>query len=243
VCWRVDLRQPPLVVKALTAVLSHDEQDRAARFAFARDRRRFLVTRACLRTVVGHWLRMSPDAIRFTYGPHGMPSVSTEAAEPPIHFSVSHSDDLALIALFPDQPLGIDVEAVRPVPDLRNIVRYLHPVEARTIAALGPDIRTLAFFLCWTRKEAFSKALGRGFSISLDRYRVTCCPGEAARIVEIDGSQNEAAEWSVFDLRPAPGYVGAVVTRAAPTPPTVIELSVERDVVPALVPGVRPPAS
>lgn len=84
----------------------------------------------------------------------------------------------------------------------------------------------LAFFLCWTRKEAFSKAVGEGLSLSLDRYRVTCTPDDPARIVEIDGNETEAAAWSVFDLRPDAGCVGAAVTRGSPGR-TLLDLDVE----------------
>jgi 4'-phosphopantetheinyl transferase len=113
--------------------------------------------------------------------------------------------------------VGVDVEAVRSLSDLDAIAaRYFTSAEAGTIAAAPPGERELAFFLCWTRKEAFSKAVGQGLSLALDRYRVTCAPGDPARIVEIDGSPTEAAAWSVFDLRPGPGFVGAAITRGAP---------------------------
>jgi 4'-phosphopantetheinyl transferase len=249
-CWRIDLDQPENRVAVLAEVLSPDERDRAARFVAPRDRRRFIVTRACLRALLARACDVPAAAIRFAYAPLGKPSLAAVAGRPPVHFSVSHSEDLALVALARDLPLGVDVEAVRPVPDFLDIAsRYFTAAEANTIAAVPVDERDLAFFLCWTRKEAFSKARGDGLSLTLERYRVTCRPGEPARILEIDGSAAEAAEWSVHDLRPAPGFVGAAVMRAAPRPLSLIRFDVEHEVEarhalrPRPVPDARGPSA
>jgi 4'-phosphopantetheinyl transferase len=218
-CWRVDLEQPEARVAALAGVLAADERERAARFVFAGDCRRFVVTRASLRQLLGSACRMPAAAIRFVYGSHGKPALAPDLAAPTLHFSVSHSGELALIALTHDGPLGVDLEAIRPLPDLQDIAaRFFADAEARVITALAPQERALAFFLCWTRKEAFVKALGDGLTLPLDRFRVACRPGERARILDIDGSASAGAEWSVYDVRPAPGFVGATVMRGAPRP-------------------------
>ena len=230
-CWRVDLDQPEDRVPALAEVLSPDERERASRFVFARDRRRFIVTRACLRALLARACDVPAVAIRFAYAERGKPSLACGTGAPPVHFNVSHSGDLALIALAPDTPLGIDVEAVRPLADRSDIAsRYFTATEARTIATVPSHERDLAFFLCWTRKEAFSKALGDGLALPLDRYRVACRPGEPAQILEVDGSATEAGQWSVHDLRPAPGFVGAAVMRAPPRPLTLVRLDVDHAV-------------
>lgn len=233
--WRIDLEQPDEVVAALGDVLSPDESERASRFVFARDRRRFVVTRASLRVLLGRHSDVAARAIRFAYAPHGKPSLAPRSTPAPVHFNVSHSQELALIALAPDVPLGVDVEAVRPMRDLADIAsRYFTAAEAETIASVPPAERELAFFLCWTRKEAFSKVLGDGLTLALDRYRVACRPGDPARILEIDGDPATAAAWSVFDLRPAPGFVGAMVMHDGPRPVTLARLDVEHDVLPWL---------
>lgn len=230
-CWRVDLAHPDSVVTALAGVLSDDERQRAARFVFPRDRRRFIVTRACLRVLLAEYSGDAPAALRIVYASRGKPSLAPGSTPTPLHFNVSHSEDVAVIAAARDAPLGVDVEAIRPMPDMMDIAsRFFTPAEKDTIAAVPPHQRALSFFLCWTRKEAFSKALGDGLSFALDRYRVACRPGDPARILAIDGSTAAAAEWSVFDLEPAPGFVSAVVTRATPRPPTLVHLDVARDV-------------
>jgi len=236
-CWRVDLVHPDSVVTALAAVLSDDERQRAARFVFPRDRRRFTVTRACLRVLLSEHSGVAPAALRIVYAPLGKPSLASASASTPtpLHFNVSHSEDVALIAARSDAPLGVDVEAVRPLPDMMDIAaRFFTAAETDTIAAAPPHQRALSFFLCWTRKEAFSKAHGDGLSFALDRYQVACRPGDPARILAIDGSAAAAAEWSMFDLEAPPGFVSALVTRATPRPPVLVNLDVERDVLPRL---------
>ena len=232
-CWRVDLAQPDSVVTALAGVLSDDERQRAARFVFPRDRRQYIVTRACLRVLLAAIVGDAPAALRLVYAPLGKPSLAPGSTSAPLHFNVSHSEDVAVIAAARDAPLGVDVEAVRPLPDMMDIAsRFFTPAETDTIAAVPPHQRALSFFLCWTRKEAFSKALGDGLSLALDRYRVACRPGDPPRILAIDGSTAAAAEWSMFDLEPAPGFVSAAVTRGKPQPPTLEDLDIVRDVLP-----------
>lgn len=233
--WQLDLRQPEAIVAVLADVLSPDERERAARFVFVRDRRRFVVTRACLRVLLARYGGVAPATIRFAYAAHGKPSLQASVDGPGVHFSVSHSQEVALIALARDVVLGVDVEAVRPLDDLAAIAeRFFTAAEATTIFSVPAHQRELAFFLCWTRKEAFSKALGDGLTLSLDRYRVACAPDEPARVVDVDGSPEEGAAWTVHDLRPAPGFVGAVVMRAAAMPLTLQKVDLHRDVLPCL---------
>jgi len=235
ICWAVDLRCPDRCVTALAGILSVDELERAGRFVFERDRRRFIVTRACLRVLLSGYSGVPAAAIRFGYGPNGKPLLASRTPSSLVHFNVSHSADLALIALACEVPLGVDVEAIRSVADLLDIAsRYFTAAEARTIASVPLQERDHAFFLCWTRKEAFAKALGDGLSLSLDRYRVSCRPGEPAEILEIDGSRAAAREWSVLDLRPAPQFVGAIVMRAPAGPPYLLPLDLDQHVLPYL---------
>jgi 4'-phosphopantetheinyl transferase len=232
-CWQVDLEQPEARVEALATLLSADERERAARFVFPRDRRRFTVTRACLRALLARPCGEDATAIRFAYARHGKPSLAAPA--PAVHFSVSHAADVALIALTRDQPLGVDVEAVRPLADLLGVAaRFFTRAENEAITTVPATERELAFFLCWTRKEAFSKALGDGLTLALDRYRVSCRPGEPARILEIDGSAAAGAEWTVHDIWPGPGFVGAAVLRGAPRPLDLRRLDLDVDVLPSL---------
>jgi 4'-phosphopantetheinyl transferase len=236
-CWRLRLDPPDEVVTALLAPLAPDERERAGRFAFARDRRRFVVTRAALRVLLAESCHLGPADVRLVYGAHGKPALAPGTPGPTVHFNVSHSQDLALLALGGDGPLGVDVEALRPLRDRAAIAdRFFTPAEASVIASLPDPEQDLAFFLCWTRKEAVLKAVGDGISLGLDRYQVACRPGEPARVLEVDGRADLAAEWTMIDLRVAPGFAGALALRGSAPPFHLDWLDLAREVLPRLSP-------
>ena len=146
---RLDL--DPAALPPLALLLSADERARAARFRLERDRRRFVVARARLRQLLAERLAASPESIALVYGPHGKPAL----AQGSLRFNVSHSGELALYAFSRDREVGIDVEAVRDVPEAERIAR-------RWFAEA--DYRRFGFLGCWTRREAVAKALGRGIA-------------------------------------------------------------------------------
>jgi 4'-phosphopantetheinyl transferase len=192
------------------ALLSADERARADRFHFARDSRRYVVTRATLRRVLGAQLGRHPSSLAFDVGPRGKPSL----AGTPLHFNVAHAGELALIALTTLGEVGVDVEPLEPMDDVETIAeRFFSPAEREALRALPAAARTDAFLTCWTRKEAYVKAIGEGLACPLDAFDVTLAPGEEARLLRIAG--DDADRWSLVDLRPAPGYVGAVAGRFA----------------------------
>ena len=105
----------------------------------------------------------------------------------------------------------IDLEYIRSVPDAEEIAaRFFSCQENAVFRALPPEQKQAAFFNCWTRKEAYIKAIGDGLAFSLDQFDVSLSPGEPARLLGIKGSSAAAAHWSLQELTPAPGYVAAL---------------------------------
>ncbi|MBD0321440.1 MAG: 4'-phosphopantetheinyl transferase superfamily protein [Gemmatimonadetes bacterium] len=103
----------------------------------------------------------------------------------------------------------MDLEAVRPVPEAESIIEsFFSPAERRAFLTVPAEARDGAFFACWTRKEAFIKALGGGLSIPLDDFDVTLAPGEPARLLAVRGLS--ADEWTLREIDPGPGWAGAV---------------------------------
>ena len=124
---------------------------------------------------------------------------------------MSDSQDLALIALTRDREIGVDLEMVRPVCDIENIVkRYFSPLEADVFFAVPPERRLEVFFNGWTRKEAFLKALGDGLARPLDAFDVTLRPGEAARLIQVRDAPLEASRWSLQALVPGRDVIAAL---------------------------------
>jgi 4'-phosphopantetheinyl transferase len=208
--WQTQLDIPPSDVSSLNETLTADERDRAARFYFEKHRRRFIVGRGILRTIIGRYLGVAPDKIRFTYNDKGKPSL-VEPKVTGFECNVSHSDELALYAFALGVSIGVDVEVIRPVSDMEAIAkRFFSPLEYEMLQRVPLENRLEAFFNCWTRKEAYVKAEGLGLFIPLDSFTVSLAPSEPARFIQLTPQLSHAGAWSLHHLRPAPGAVAAV---------------------------------
>jgi 4'-phosphopantetheinyl transferase len=177
--WVVALDAEPAEVVGL---LSRAERERAERFRFQQHRRRWMVARAALRTLLGRYLTLEPQEIQLEVTPGGKMSVET------LQFNLSHSHDLALVAVAVHTPVGVDVEIVRPIPEAPRLARRVLPPEEAGLVEMQPD----QFLRVWTRREAWLKAEGIGLP-GLRRPR--------------------PADWRILDLDPLPGYVGALAFR------------------------------
>jgi len=198
--------------RAAVSLLSDAERQRASRLLFERDRDRFIVARARLRQLLAARLGTRPDSVELVYGAHGKPALAPWYADTDLRFNVSHCDDLTLYAFSCGREIGIDVEAVRPIRDADDIAaRFFSQRENRAYRALERRDRPLGFFQCWTRKEAFIKALGDGLSYPLDRFDVSLTPGEPARILRVEDTPGDRCGWRMDSWSPAPGFVAAVV--------------------------------
>jgi 4'-phosphopantetheinyl transferase len=211
VAARLDLG--PEAVRAAAAVLSPPERQRAGRFTFESGRRRFIVARATLRQLLAARLDARPEEIELVYGARGKPALGPRFADSELHFNVSHCDDLAVYAFSWGREIGIDVEAVRWFADADDVAaRFFSRAEYEAYAALDSLARPLGFFNCWTRKEAFIKALGDGLSHPLDSFDVSLAPNERPKILRVANTPGVHCGWSLDSFFPAPGFVAAVVT-------------------------------
>lgn len=210
--WCADLKQPDHVVAALERHLSPDEVERADRFRFPRHRRRHVVSRGVLRRLLAAYTGLSPDELRFGYGEKGKPFL-IDLEAPPI-FNLSHSDELVLIGVTENEELGVDVERLRDMPDALSISEHFFSAEERVDLRSVPETQiSSAFFNCWTRKEAYIKAVGDGLSVPLDCFDVTLIPGQKALMRSLDGDPQKGAEWSLYHFEPVAGYVGALAIK------------------------------
>ncbi len=212
--WRVALEVHEGVARQFEDSLAPDEQLRADRFEFAQDRRCFLVRRGMLRAVLGWYLGTRPERLRFECNPYGKPSLARQTSVRPIRFNLAHSADLAVIAVTHGREVGVDIERLDTHFDSLKIAeRFFSPREAAALRGRSPSARTQAFLHCWTRKEAYLKARGVGVTWPLDRVEVSVSPGHAA-LLNVCDDPAELSRWSVQDLNPEPGYVGALVVES-----------------------------
>jgi 4'-phosphopantetheinyl transferase len=209
--WRASLRPPAHALARLEAHLSPDERARAARFRFPEHRTAFVAGRGAQREILSRYAGLPPHALAYRETQHGKQSLDGPAAALGIRYNVSNSGDLALYAVTLGREIGVDLERIKPMPDGLDIAkRFFSAPENEIFAALDESVRDLAFFNCWTRKEAYIKAVGEGLSMPLDRFDVAFAPGEPARLLRTRGEEDEAARWSMLEVHPGPGYVGAL---------------------------------
>jgi 4'-phosphopantetheinyl transferase len=212
---RVSLDLPQTRWTPLTAMLSDDEQLRAARFQFDEPRQRFVICRATLRQLLGNTCGIAPEAIRFRYGDYGKPELDVadpDPASPRIEFSVSHSSDLGLIAIARGSPVGVDIEYQNPsVKILRLAERFFAPAEATVLRNLTTAQQLAGFYRGWTCKEAYLKATGRGLSLSLSSFCVAIEPDQPAALRHVDDQPEEPGRWTIQSLDVAANYAAAVM--------------------------------
>jgi 4'-phosphopantetheinyl transferase len=217
--WGIWLTASDAALAYYRSTLSLDELHRAERFSFAKLRRSYTLSRGGLRILLAHYLRCPPNEIELVCGPKGKPELRDSSR---IRFNASHSGQMALYAFTLDCELGVDVEELRELDDTESIaVRFFSTGEVSELLSLEPEDRGLAFFRCWTRKEAYVKAIGDGLAIPLNRFRVTLLPGAPAGFVQIASDMGIASDWTMHHLEPAPGYVGALAYQDSQRPTTI----------------------
>jgi 4'-phosphopantetheinyl transferase len=188
-----------------TDVLSADERARASRFVFERDRIRYVAARSFLRHIVAACIGGDPVGLSFSYGPHGRPRLSASHGLVP-DFNLSHTGDLAMLAVSWAAPVGVDVEAVRPTPDMPGLAsQVMHPAELLAFGRLPPSEQTEAFFTLWTRKEALLKAMGVGLSTDPRSIHVGWSASDLHREFLVDGRVCE-----IRNLAGPPGFAAAL---------------------------------
>ncbi len=129
-----------------------------------------------------------------------------------LQFNLSHSDRFALYAFARERAIGIDIEYIRPIPEAEQIAEaFFSAYERAVFRSIPAHKKAEAFFNCWTRKEAYIKAIGDGFARPLDRFDVSFAPGEQARLLNVEEDLDEPSRWSFHELVPVPGYVATLV--------------------------------
>lgn len=164
---------------------SDEEKIRAERFKFAIHRSRFIASHGFVRTVLANYLKIEPDTIEYKKGEHGKPYLAETnlSDNHNLQFNLSHTEDVALLAITQGVEVGVDIECSERKTDWQGIVqRFFTESEQKVLFALPEDQQKAAFFELWTRKEAYMKVLGTGLSLAPTKFSLTVPPEKPALI-------------------------------------------------------------
>lgn len=187
-------------------LLSSAERDRASRFKFETDRRRYVVAHVALRTILSFYVKSPAQELQFAAGPNGKPKLALIHAKEQFEFNLSHSHEVALIAVTEGREIGVDVEWIKKDFAFGEVAqRFFTAREVAALQALPSEFQRRTFYRCWSSKEAFLKAKGTGLSGELDEVEILFSPQKGVRI---DGT---IPGWTLVELNPRDGYVGALV--------------------------------
>lgn len=214
--WSTDLDALDTLPRNLP--LSPEEHARADAFRFQRDAHRYRVGLWMRRSVLGRYLDMDPDEIRFRTGPYEKPELDTWEVRGSLRFNVSHSSGIAILALTLGSDVGVDIEIPRPATDLVQLAREnFHPREWRTVAALESEVdRAAEFYRCWVRKEALVKGVGLGFNLPFDRFAVETAQKKAPALVLTEPELDIESSWVLRDFSAPPDLFAALATKFSP---------------------------
>ncbi len=207
--WSADLLLDSRVATLAERLLQEHELARSDRFQQEIDRSRYVAVRGALRIILGSYMGREPRDVRIVHTSAGKPATDPVEGEP-LFFSLSHSDDLAAIAVTRIGQIGVDIERLRHLPDAAEIAeRFFSRREQEMLSDLPESERSTAFLRCWTRKEAYVKATGKGIGSSFGDFDVELRDGFAPQFIALSGDPVAAARWTLSDIRLRPGFAGA----------------------------------
>ncbi len=199
-------------IPLFTSLLKYNESSQAMRFVFEKDHDRFVVSRVVLRDILSRYLPVDPEAISFINNEYGKPFVDNKDNAENITFNLSHAGDLIVYGITKNREIGIDIEKITEMESLDDLIRqYFSETEQMYFKPLSPEKKKEAFFTCWTRKEAYIKAHGKGLSYPLDGFSVTVDPRDTVSLLHDDN--DDISCWSLNEIIYSQEYAGAVAVK------------------------------
>ena len=203
--WRIDLSDIAEAMPKLSQLLSSDEQQKASRYHFEKDRNNFTIRRAVLRKVLSLYMDVTPAELHFIYNNFDKPALEADTS---IRFNASSSRGIGIVAIVLDTRIGIDIEFLdASFSKLEIAEKYFSTDEVRAIGDLQSELRTAAFFDCWTKKEAYVKAVGDGMSHPLPNLAIS---SEKPGSFSIAATSEEEKGWTVKSFIPEENYIASV---------------------------------
>ena len=209
--WRAGLDLPTAKIDKLANFLSTDEIARANKFHFMEHKRRFIAARAILRQLLGNYLKISPERIEFEYGNCGKPRLAASMGNSSLQFNISHSQEYALYGFTNHHLIGVDLEYLREMENITELAkRFFTNREFQLIANSTGREQQKTFFLLWTAKEAYLKAIGMGLSSFLTDIELSL-DGANPKLQAIKGKLATVSNWSMYHFIPTANYMAAIM--------------------------------
>ncbi|MDF1758862.1 MAG: 4'-phosphopantetheinyl transferase superfamily protein [Legionellaceae bacterium] len=203
---RIDIWQYPLTKMLANAddILSESERDRASKFYFERHRRRFKIAHAILRLILSRYLQnKNPNQLEFTENKYGKPELVNNVS---LRFNLSHSGDLALLAIGQKHPLGVDLETFSSRPYQEIGQAMFSKTEIQSLKHIHKSQVPITFFRIWSQKEAFIKAVGQGLSYPTQKFDVLHTPSLGEEVYDFQDNSN----WLITSFMPTITCCGAI---------------------------------
>lgn len=200
--------------KAFARILSNEERSAASLLIRDSDRLMSVCSKGMLRTILGTYLNKPPSNINLNSGPYGKPTL---ASNPELSFNLTHSGEVILIAISGHgNSIGVDLEFRREIKEWRSLAaRHFHPEEAGELLRMSNEKGQAAFFDCWTRKEAISKALGMGLSLPLDSFRITVGSHLDVQLLDDSRLPQLGQPWFISSIDFSSSYAATVASIGA----------------------------
>lgn len=206
--WAFTIDPSDIVAMPFRSLLSADEESRASRFRFGHLSNTFTICHGLLRLLLGGYLDADPTSIQFHYQSKGKPVLRSHNG---LNFNLSHTNGIMVCGVARHCEMGVDVEVLRPMNDMQELAgKFFCPEEARELLSLPQNQQLSSFYRCWTRKEAYIKAIGEGLSAPLSSFRVTLSPSDTAKLLHIRGDNNLAQSWNLLEIRLGDPYIAAM---------------------------------
>lgn len=213
--WLFDMDEIPQAHISWKRILSAEEVSRSNRYIFEKDRHRFIARRCLLRLLLGRYSGLNPAEISYNTNAYGKPSLPSQ----PLSFNLSTSQNRVAFVFTLEKDIGVDIEQVRPLPDLSQLVELCFSLEEQSgLSALASNMQLESFFHIWTQKEAFIKAVGEGLNRPLKDFSVSVNPNKPGRLLSFKDNGDETSQWKMFTASLEEGWRAAVCVRAEVEP-------------------------
>ena len=209
--WYVDINNHKNQIPYYWGILNTKERERVNKFYFEKDKNCYIIARGILRTLLAKYLNLNPSKIKFQYTEKGKPFLKHSSN---IKFNISHSKNTIVLGFLKNDEIGVDVEfSKNKVEALLVAKSFFSKNEIKALHKLTPSYIQQGFYNCWTRKEAFIKAIGHGLSFPLDQFEVSLESTEIAILKETLWDVKEKEFWTLKSFIPFKDYIGAVAIR------------------------------